>query len=374
MEKKKIIFFIYELGSGGAARTIVNIVNHMDRDLFEPIIVTLNYEGSYEKYLREDLRLVKLETKRLRSAIAPFRDLIKEERPHIVFSTIPNYNTIAILSRLLSKTKAKSVVREAAYLGGGMKENVKLFLYGRLYRFTSGIVALSKGVKENIVKRYRVSDKKIRVIYNPIDLQEIESQMLKKDLPKEHEALFEGPRKVIVTAGRLVKEKDQATLIKAFAKTNEKIPSRLLILGDGQLREQLATLARELNVANHVHFLGFQQNPYAYFHRADVFALSSTTEGFGHVLVEALATETLVVSTDCKPGSTEVLQDGKYGWVSPVGDEQQMADHLKKALSIVEDERQKQIAAGKKWVESFSAERIVKQYEDLFLEIIGVDK
>src|SRR5699024_8274017 len=175
----------------------------MDRDLFEPIIVTLNYEGSYEKYLREDLRLVKIERKRLRSAIDSVRDLIKEEPPHIVFSTIPNYNTIAILSRLLSKTKAKSVVREAAYLGGGMKENVKLFLYGRLYRFTSGIVALSKGVKENIVKRYRVSDKKIRVIYNPIDLQEIESQMLKKDLPKEHEALFEGPRKVIVTAGRL---------------------------------------------------------------------------------------------------------------------------------------------------------------------------
>src|SRR5699024_2401897 len=99
----------------------------------------------------KDIKLVKLNTKRLRSAIFPLAKVIRREQADIVFSTIPNYNTIAILARLFSFTKAKNIVREAAYLGGSLKENVKLFAYGRLYRFASKVIALSNGVKENIV-------------------------------------------------------------------------------------------------------------------------------------------------------------------------------------------------------------------------------
>lgn len=374
MEKKKVVFFIYELGAGGAARTIVNIANYIDQSIFEPIIVTLNYAGSYEKYIQEKVRIVKLPTKRLRSAIIPFRNFIKEENPHIVFSTIPNYNTIAIISRILSGTKAKSVVREAAYLGGSLPSNIKLFLYGRLYRFAKSIVALSNGVKQNIMKRYFVPEGKIEVIYNPIDLQAIEQEAETIDMPGEHEQLFTDHRKTIVSAGRLVPEKDQETLIKAFAMVNEEIPSRLVILGEGELKSDLIALAKQLKVSKYVHFIGFQQNPYQYFHRADIFALSSTTEGFGHVLVEALATGTIVVSTDCKPGSTEILQEGKYGLISPVGDAIKMADNLRLALSMSDVDQAKLISAGKERAQHFSAEKIVKQYEKVFLHVLGDDK
>lgn len=373
-EKIKVIFFIYELGAGGAARTIVNIVNHMNRTTFEPIVVTLNYEGSYEKYVKDDIRIIKLPATRLRSAIKPFSQLIKKENPELIFSTIPNYNTIAIISTVLARTKAKNVVREAAYLGGSFTENLRLRFYGLLYRFVPTVVALSEGVKENIVKRYGVPARKIEVVYNPIDIKKIEKLACENTMPIEHEAIFSNGRKTIVSAGRLVVEKDQETLLRAFTIVNEQIPSDLFLLGKGPLKDKLIALAKDLNIEKHVHFIGFQTNPYQYFKRADVFALSSTTEGFGHVLVEALATETLVVSTDCKPGSTEVLQDGKYGFVSPVGDKRKLADNIITALSLSKEDKEKRILAGKERANYFSAETIVKHYEQVFRKTIGVDE
>ena len=234
MERKKVLFFIYRLGGGGAARTILNIVNYIDRKKFEPILVTLNFTYDYEQYVKEDVTFIKLNTKRLRSAIIPLAKLIRKEKPDLLFSTIPNYNTVTILAKLLSFTPTKLIVREAAFLGGSRKENLQLKLYGFLYRFAQRVVALSHGVKENLVRRYGVKRNKIEVIYNPVDLNHIENEA-DKSLPEQYEGIFTDDNvKKIVSAGRLVKEKDQHTLIKAFANVQEKIASELIILGEGE--------------------------------------------------------------------------------------------------------------------------------------------
>src|SRR5690625_3328994 len=221
--------FIYRLSYGGAARTMMNIVNHLDREKFEPILVTLDFtfdyeqyvhddvrfikldtkrlrSFDYEQYVHDDVRFIKLDTKRLRSAIMPLAKLIRQEQPDIVFSTIPNYNTIAILATLLSRTKTNIIVREAAYLGGSFKENLKLRCYELLYRFANKVIALSNGVKENLISRYHVKRDLIEVIYNPVDIQYIEASM-KEPLAEPYEAIYTSSEKVIVTAGRLVKEK-----------------------------------------------------------------------------------------------------------------------------------------------------------------------
>lgn len=109
LKKIKVIFFIYQMGAGGAARTMLNILNNMDRTKFTPVLVTLDYDGSYENYINEDIKFIKLKTKRLRSAILPLAKVIRTEKADIVFSTIPNYNTIAIAARVLSLDR-KSVV------------------------------------------------------------------------------------------------------------------------------------------------------------------------------------------------------------------------------------------------------------------------
>lgn len=362
------MFFIYRLSYGGAARTIMNIVNHLDREKFEPILVTLDFTFDYEQYLKEDVELIKLDTKRLRSSIIPLAKLIKKEQPHVLFSTIPNYNTIAILAKLISRTKTKIIVREAAFLGGEFKENITLRAYGFMYKFAKKVIALSAGVKENLVERYHVKRDNIEVIYNPVDLEFID-QAKREPLAKEYEALFSTDRKVIVTAGRLVKEKDQATLLKAFQQVITEVDCDLVILGEGELESSLKTLASELNISDRVHFIGFQKNPYVFFYHADVFVLTSLTEGFGHVLVEAMATKTPVVSTRCAPGGEEVLANGKYGKLCEVGDVTEIAEALLAVLQMDDVNIKKMIANGEERAAVFSVDEIVKQYEEAFLTV-----
>lgn len=372
VKKRKVLFFIYQMGGGGAARTILNIVNNIDRKRFTPILVTLNYNGTYEENINENVKFIKLNTKRLRKAIFPLASLIKKEKIDIVFSTIPNYNTIAILSTLFSRTNAKIVVREAAYLGGTLTSNFKLRLYGLLYRFSKKVIALSEGVKENIVQRYKVHPEKIRVIYNPVDVSYINKSINHGEIKKKHRSIFEGDDKVIVTAGRLVSDKDHDTMLKAFAMVQFEIESRLVILGEGELEEKLKDKARELNIGDKVYFIGFQYNPYIYFYHADVFALSSLREGFGHVLVEALASETPVVSTNCKPGASEVLANGKYGVLCEVGNEFDLAEKIIEVLKLNKKERDIITARGLERAQDFDAKTIVKQYEEVFDEVMDI--
>lgn len=358
------------MGAGGAARTMLNILNNIDRSEFTPILVTLNYDGSYEKYLDPNIKFIKLKTKRLRSAIFPLAKVIREERADLVFSTIPNYNTIAILGRLLSFTSAKNIVREAAYLGGTPSSNLKLRLYGLLYRFSSKVVALSNGVKENIVTRYKVKPSKIEVIYNPVDIENIARNIHEGTMTEEHLSIFTDSDKVIITAGRLVNDKDHKTLIKAFAKVNERVDSKLIILGEGELEQELRLLAEKLMIKDNVHFLGFQQNPYIYFKHADVFALTSKREGFGHVLTEALATGIPIVSTDAKPGAKEVLNSGEFGLMCQVGNVSELADKLYEILTWDENQINDWIEKGMERAHTFHAKKIVKQYEMLFSQVI----
>lgn len=369
MKKKKVMFFIYRLSYGGAARTMMNIVNHLNRDKFEPILVTLDYTFDYEQYVKEDVTFIKLPTKRLRSAIIPLAKLIRKERPDVLFSTIPNYNTIAIIAKLLSRTKTKVIVREAAYLGGSKKENIKLRMYGLLYKAAHQVIALSNGVKDNLISRYHVKSNDIKVIYNPVDLQYIKEAM-QQPLNKSDENTYCTERKIIVTAGRLVKEKDHATLLRAFSRVNDVVPSELVILGEGELESSLRKLATQLNIEAFVHFVGFQQNPYPYFHQADVFALTSITEGFGHVLVEAMATETPVVSTRCAPGGEEVLQNGKYGKMCEVGDDQAISNAIIEIIQANPAMKSKITEKGKQRAQTFSVSQIVKQYEQIFMAIL----
>lgn len=369
MERKKILFFIYRLGGGGAARTMLNIVNHIDRNHFEPILVTLDFTYDYEQYVKEDVTFIKLPTKRLRSSIFPLASFIRNIRPDLIFSTIPTYNTVATLAKLLSFTPAKLVVREAAFLGGTPRENMKLRIFGFVYRFADHVVALSKGVKENLAARYGLKRKKIKVIYNPVDLKHIHKQA-NETCPAIMKKMHEEDAKIIVTAGRLVKEKDQNTLLRAFAKVSNQINAHLIILGEGELESDLKKLAKNLSVADKVHFIGFQKNPYVYFKHADLFVLSSLSEGFGHVLVEAMATGTPIVSTNCEPGAEEVLDDGEYGKIANVGDATGLSEQMLASLQQSEEETEAVVQKGLRRAEQFDATAILKQYETLFMETI----
>jgi glycosyltransferase involved in cell wall biosynthesis len=163
---------------------------------------------------------------------------------------------------------------------------------------------------------------KIAIIHNPVIGADFAAR---SQMRIDHPWLVPRDHAVFVSAGRLVPQKDHDTLIRAFALHRRRKPSRLLILGNGDRREHLETLARELGVADAVDFLGFQANPLPYLRQADAFVLSSRSEGFGNVLVEALGCGTPAISTDCRHGPSEILDGGRYGALVPPLDPVAMA-------------------------------------------------
>lgn len=374
MKKVKILFFIYQMGGGGAARTLLNIINNLDRTKFNPLLVTLNFNGTYEAALQSDVRFIKLSTKRLRGAIFPLAKIIRQEKVDIVFSTIPNVNTIAIIAKLFSFTKAKNVIREADNLGGNLRTNLKLLAFGMIYKLSNQVISLSEGVKNNLVHRYKVKRENIKVIYNPVDLKAINDKITHGQLDPEHKKLFDTTDKVIITAGRLVEQKDHRTLLRAFSKVNHHIKSQLILLGEGPLKERLLQEAASLNISDRVHFLGFQNNPYIYFKHADLFVLSSKHEGFSHVIAEALAAGTPVVSTNCPSGPSEVLSDGEYGLLCKVGNADDLAEKTLEVLTLNDEQVNSAVRAGFNRAHDFAAEKIVQQYEETFLEALSASK
>ncbi len=372
MKKIKVLIFIYQMGGGGAARTLLNIINNLDRSKFSPVLVTLNYNGSYEKELQDDVVFIKLPTKRLSRSIWSLAKIIRSEEIDIVFSTIPRVNTIAIFAKVLSFSKARSVIREADNLGGGLITNLQLLGFGMVYKFSNQIVSLSEGVKENLVRRYKVKPSDIKVVYNPVDLYRIKEKIrTEKDIKDKYKTLFETEDKIIVSAGRLVEQKDHKTLLKAFSKVNAQVKSRLILLGEGPLKNQLVEEAEKLDVADRVHFIGFQNNPYVFFKKADVFVLSSKHEGFSHVIAEALATGVPVVSTDCKSGPAEVLNKGEYGELCEVGNVEDMTEKILHILTLDKEQVTEIVSNGYERANYFDAKVIVKRYEEIFLQALN---
>jgi glycosyltransferase involved in cell wall biosynthesis len=173
--------------------------------------------------------------------------------------------------------------------------------------------------------------KKLVTIYNPIK----PSQRSRIDNDDEHR--IRGDTPTILGAGRLVDEKDFSTLIRAFSRVRSERSSRLYILGDGDNRSSLIKVAENCGVKNNVYMPGFVEDPFAYMKLADVFVLSSRWEGFGNVLVEAMACGTPVISTDCPNGPAEILENGKWGQLVPVGDEEAMAEAIRTTLDGAQD-------------------------------------
>ena len=188
---------------------------------------------------------------------------------------------------------------------------------------------MSQGVAEDLVRIGLPSDK-IKVIYNPIFTPAL---LEKAQQPLAHPWFSSNQPPVILGVGRLEKQKDFPTLIRAFAQVQQQRPFRLIILGEGPQRSQLEALVQEMGLMANVDMPGFVVNPYAYMNQSAVCVLSSAWEGFGNVLVEAMATGTPVVSTNCESGPAEILANGQYGKLVAVGDVEGMAEAIANTLN-----------------------------------------
>lgn len=227
----------------------------------------------------------------------------------------------------------------------------------RNYPAAEGIVCVSGGVAEELARLAPNSASRIQVVHNPI----VTAALLSAgQSPVEHPWFRDGQPTVILGVGRLTRQKDFVTLIRAFALIQKQCDCRLVILGEGSEREPLQRLAYELRVAEWVDLPGFVANPFAYMARAGVFVLSSLWEGFGNVLVEAMAMGTPVVSTDCPSGPREILRDGALGPLVPTGDPERLGAAMLDTLSRPADR-----GALKERALDFSADRVAARYQNL---------
>jgi glycosyltransferase involved in cell wall biosynthesis len=293
---------------------------------------------------------------------------LRRERPTVLLSAKGPDDRVAVRAKRLARVPTRVVLRAGTSIASRLEARgrdpirrwLRYRVVRRLYHRADGIIAVSRGVAEELSHITQVPADRIRVIPNPTVTPELDRL---GDEPVEHPWLVPGQPPLILGAGGLRRQKDFPTLIRAFALLRRERACRLLIIGEGRHRHRLEALASQLGVAKDVVLPGFVHNPYAYMKRARLFVLSSAWEGSPNALTEALALGLPVVATDCSSGPRELLQDGRYGRLVPVGDAEVMARAMRETLDAPPDPR---------WLRSAVTEYTVERSAQRYLEAWGL--
>ena len=297
---------------------------------------------------------------------------LRSRRPWSLLSATPYENLEAVRAPRLARVPTRVVISEHSMLTHNLlasKEWARRHLVpviGRQYRFAQGIVAVSNGVGDQLAAITGLPRHSVTTIYNPVVTPRLLAQIGE---PVDDPWFAPGAMPVVMAAGRLVRQKDFPTLIRAFARARAARPLRLVLAGGAdssrtteERQAELMALASSLGVAADLRLLGHIPNPAAYMAARGSLCPVISWEGFGNVLVEALACGTPVVSTDCPSGPAEVLEQGRYGRLVPVGNSDSMAVAILATLdaSVDRDDLRRRAMA-------FSVERAADHYLDLLL-------
>lgn len=311
-------------GSGGVERMLVNLMHGLVA-LGQPVeLLLVRAEGPHLAQLSGEIPRIGLGVRHTQLAIPALARYLRRRRPAALLAAKDRAGRAAVLARALAGTDTRLVLRLGTHLSTAMAERGRLERALRfasirwLYPHIDQIIAVSEGVAADTRALARLAPERVRVIRNPVITPELYRLAA---APCPHPWLEPGAPAVILGVGRLQRQKDFPTLLRAFAKVRAARPEcRLIILGEGGARAQLERLAAELGLSHALALPGFQPNPYAWLARARLFVLSSAWEGSPNVLTEALALGIPSVATDCPSGPAEILAAGHYGPLVPVGD------------------------------------------------------
>lgn len=356
--RPRLGLFLPSLGGGGAERVTLNLARGVLAHGHPVDLVLVNATGAYRDSVPDGVRVVDLAGRRTRAAISGLVRYLRNENPAGLLSVMNHANVVAIWAAALAGFKGNVLVAEHSELLPTSRSAWQLAFNASLrlsYPRATKVIAVSHGVKRSLVAHARVAARHIEVIYNPVIGPELRSGHRCRPAVLPADSV---PN--IVGMGRLVPEKDFPTLLRAFARLLEQRSARLLILGEGPERAALQDLVQELGVERAVSLPGFVSNAYDYLAHADLFALSSQREGLPTVVIEALALGTPVVATDCPSGPREILADGRYGPLVPVGDSAALAAAMLEALASEAPE------VPGSWLNQFAEGHSVRRYLHAF--------
>ncbi len=362
----RIGIVIYSLAGAGAERVSVNLAQQFVAFGHSVDFIIAQRGGELMSSVPPQSEIILPQRKKASGWRASIRNYISNGSPDLLLAMMEGAGVLSIQAAkgtgvpvyVVSHIHFSKHSRQAAR----WKERWFMPLAVRWYlNRAAGVIGVSQGVADDIQRAGGLSAERVHTIYNPI----ISKSLYAKASESVEHPWFSPGREwcTVVTAGRLTEQKDHATLLKAIASIRRQRDVRLLVLGQGELLNELRSLAVKLSINDIVEFVGFDSNPYRYMANADVFVLSSRWEGFGNVLVEALASGAKVVSTDCPSGPREILCNGTYGALVKVEDHEALASAICSVQEQVVDGR---LLANH--LEQYGSESIAVKY----LEVLGL--
>ncbi|MDO9373194.1 MAG: glycosyltransferase [Ferruginibacter sp.] len=333
---KKVLFILDNLEGGGAERVFVNIANGFVKEHIDVEFLLGKRQGIYQGILDKSIPVHEVGGMSLLKYIRFFPAFFRQHKYTHIFTASHYPAAAAILAKKMSSVNAKIYQthhfshpprRELKYLKGDLLlKAIYFFLTPAAHK----IIAVSKGSLSWLRRFSHRSLRQAMHIYNPVFDESIYE---KAKEPLTMPVSTEG-RTILLNIGRLSEQKDQLTLIKAFQLYLKYDPQAILfIVGTGPLQSQLESYIKTYELQKEVILAGFQDNPYNWILACDVFVLSSKYEGFGNVIVEAMALGKTVVSTDCPSGPAEILEDGRLGFLCPVGEPVLLAEAIRKGVT-----------------------------------------
>lgn len=339
MASNNIAIILPNLRGGGAERVAVNLANRFIQRGYAVDMVLLSAEGDFLPDLHSEVRVVDLQSPRMRWMLFPLIRYLRQARPAAVLACMWPLTITVVLARLLSFVPMRLVLAEHTTWSRSellacptVEWQVRTSMHW-LFPGADGIVTVSQGAADDLARFANLDAKSITCIYNPV----VGDATPPTTEPLSPSGWWTGQHRKLLAVGTLKKIKDYPTLLKAFALLLQRVDARLLILGEGECRAALQAQILQLGIEASVFMPGFVKDISPYYQQADLHVLSSTGEGFGNVIVEALAVGTPVVSTDCPSGPREILCDGQFGHLVPVGNAAALADAMAESLAATHD-------------------------------------
>jgi glycosyltransferase involved in cell wall biosynthesis len=334
---RHLAIFVSFSGTGGVERVTLNLLQglSLEPDLRVDLLLVVAKRGIAPVVPWPNIRVINLGTTHSQMAIPALVRYLKKERPDALMVAKDRAIRASILAHGMAKVETRLFGQLHMNMQGYVKDKFLLNQWLRilpmrwLFPRLDKIICVSEGVAQDTREITGMPPEKVIALKNPVITPEIAELA---DQPVDH-PWFDGEGRIILAVGRLSPEKDFATLLRAFALVDPALKTRLVLLGDGPLRDELLDLQHALGLQDRVEFIGFRKNPYAYMKRASVLVLSSRWEGAPTVLIEAMSLGVPCVSTDCDFGPREIFESGQFGRLTPVGDSQALAQAIEETLT-----------------------------------------
>ena len=336
VDTNRIAFFLATSGHSGVDRIMKNLLPSIAKRGYTVDLLRIQGHGPT---LDEGhgVNVFQLGAKHVYTALSEVVGYLRHHHPIVMLSDKDRVNRTAVMAHQLANVQTRLALRNGTTVSIDLANRplfdrtLQRFSMKHLYKKAATILMPSKDAADDFARLSHIPRDVIQVVPSPVVSDHIYRQA---KLPVEHPWLGEKTAPIIIGVGELGGRKDFSTLIRAFALIYKARRARLIILGKGRKKEQLQNLVSDLCISNAVDFPGFTPNPYRFMSRSDVFALTSRWEGMPLVLIEALALGIPVVATNCPSGPREILANGKYGPIVPVGDHRLLAKALETTLDF----------------------------------------